>query len=81
MPETRLEAVIFTLITAFMMVYCMTLYNMALAGIFTNETFWLALRGMWREFVPITLCAYLIASRSIRASERYRLLVQDKEMR
>ncbi len=63
MPETKLEAVIFTLITAFMMVYCMTLYNMALAGSFTNETFWLALRGMWREFVPITLCAYFISSR------------------
>lgn len=36
------------------MVYCMTLYNTVLAtGNFTNQTFLIALRGMWIEYVII----------------------------
>lgn len=40
MPKTKLESVIFTAITAWIMVYIMTLYNTVLAmGSFTNTTF------------------------------------------
>lgn len=50
MPRTRFQSFVFTLITAWMMVYVMTLYNIVLAsGTFVNETFFIALKGMWVE--------------------------------
>lgn len=63
MPKTKFESVIFTAITAWIMVYIMTLYNKVLAmGTFTNETFLIALKGMWVEFIIIFLCAFFISS-------------------
>lgn len=63
MPKTKFESVIFTAVTAWIMVYIMTLYNTVLAtGTFVNETFLIALKGMWLEFVIIFLCAYFISS-------------------
>ena len=63
MPKTKLESVIFTVVTAWIMVYIMTLYNTVLAmGNFTNATFLIALKGMWIEFIIIFLCAYFISS-------------------
>ena len=64
MPETKLESVIFTAVTAWIMVYIMTLYNTVLAGTrFTNAAFLSAFKGMWAEFILIFLCAYFISSR------------------
>lgn len=63
MPKTTFESVIFTAVTAWIMVYVMTLYNTVLAtGTFVNATFLIALKGMWLEFVVIFLCAYFISS-------------------
>lgn len=63
MPKTKFETLVFTFITAWVMVYFMTLYNIVLAsGEFTNWTFWYALKGMWIEFVVIFLCALFISS-------------------
>ena len=62
MPKTKLESIIFTAITAWIMVYIMTLYNTVMAvGTFTNETFLISLKGMWLEYVIIFLCAYFIS--------------------
>lgn len=64
MPKTKFESVIFTAVTAWIMVYIMTLYNSVLAsGSFTNASFLIALKGMWVEFVIIFLCAYFISGR------------------
>ena len=63
MPKTKFQSVIFTAITAFLMVYIMTLYNSVLAtGEFTNMSFWTALKGMWLEYVIIGLCAFFISA-------------------
>ena len=63
MPKTKLESVIFTAVTAWLMVYGMTLYNLVLAtGSFTNASFLMALKEMWLEYVIIALCAYFISS-------------------
>lgn len=63
MPKTKFQSVIFTAITAWIMVYIMTLYNMVLAsGNFENYTFLIALKGMWSEYVIIFLCAFFISS-------------------
>ncbi len=62
MPETKFGSVVFTAITAWIMVYVMTLYNTVLAsGSFTNATFWVALKGMWLEYVIIFLCAFFLS--------------------
>ena len=62
MPRTRGESIFFTAITAWMMVYVMTLYNTVLAtGNFTNTTFLIALKGMWVEYIIIGLLAYFVS--------------------
>ena len=62
MPKTRMQSLFFTAVTAWLMVYGMTIYNMVLSGTaFTNYTFLLALRSMWVEYVIIFLCAYFIS--------------------
>ncbi len=64
MPKTKGETIFFTALTAWIMVYVMTLYNIVLAmGEFTNATFLIALKGMWIEFVIIFLLAYFVSSR------------------
>ena len=64
MPKTKFEAIVFTAITAWMIVYVMTLYNTVLAtSSFTNSTFLIILKSMWIEFVIIFLCAYFISSK------------------
>lgn len=63
MPKTKGESIFFTAITAWMMVYAMTIYNIVInKGVFTNGTFIEALRDMWGEYIIIFLCAYFIAS-------------------
>lgn len=63
MPQTKLQSVIFTAVTAFIMVYVMTVYNIALASEgLTNQTFLAAIKGMWIEYIFIFLCAYFISS-------------------
>lgn len=62
MPKTRLETIFFTAITAWMMVYLMTLYNTVCAmNNFTNHTFLIALKEMWVEFIIIFLFAYFVS--------------------
>lgn len=64
MPKTKFESVIFTAITAFFMVYIMTVYNIVIAnGNFNNYTFLAAIKGMWIEYIIIGLCAFFITSR------------------
>lgn len=63
MPKTKFQSLIFTFITAFIMVYFMTLYNIVLSSnVFNNSTFLIALKSMWIEFIIIFLCAYFISS-------------------
>lgn len=67
MPKTKFQSFIFTFITAWMMVYCMTLYNTVLGtGEFTNLTFLHALQAMWIEFVIIFICAYFISGNAAK---------------
>lgn len=62
MPKTRGESIFFTAITAWMMVYVMTLYNMVISTCsFTNASFLIALKGMWIEYIIIGLLAYFVS--------------------
>lgn len=62
MPKTKFQSVVFTALTAWIMVYIMTVYNTALAAGFSNRTFLIALKGMWVEYAIIFLCAFFISS-------------------
>ncbi len=63
MPKNKFESVVFTAMTAWIIVYIMTLYNTALAAqSFTNVSFALALGEMWAELALIFLCAFFLSS-------------------
>lgn len=54
MPKTKFQSVAFTLMMVFCMVYCMTVYTIALKfGGLTLEVFALAVREMWVEYVVV----------------------------
>ena len=77
MPKTKVENIVFTAITAWIMVYIMTLYNSVVAmGCFTNASFLIALKGMWIEYIIIFLCAYFISSH-IAKYFAFRVVKQD----
>ncbi len=62
MPKTTGQSIFFTAITAWMMVYIMTVYNTVLAsGEFTNATFLVALKSMWVEYIIIFLLAFFVS--------------------
>ena len=62
MPKTKGQSIFFTAITAWIMVYAMTLNNTVwAAGKFTNITFWTAFKGMWVEYIIIFLLAYFVS--------------------
>ena len=64
MPKTKFQSLIFTLITAFIMVYFMTVYNIVLSGAeFTNAIFAAAIKEMWAEYIIIFLLAYFVSSK------------------
>lgn len=63
MPKTKPQSLFFTAVTAWMMVYGMTLYNIVLtAGSFPNAAFLSAFTDMWLEFIIIFFCACFISS-------------------
>jgi hypothetical protein len=51
MPKTKLQDLTFSVMMVITMVYCMTLYNIALETGFAYITFWIALKSMWVEAV------------------------------
>jgi hypothetical protein len=61
MPKTKFQDFIFTIIMVFVMVYCMTLYNISLELGFTYATFGKALLGMWVEAVAAFFAQRYIA--------------------
>ena len=78
MPKTKLESIFFTAMTAFMMVFIMTVYNTALATHqFTHMTLMITLKSMWIEYLIIFLLAYFVSG-SIAKSLVFKV-VQNKE--
>ena len=64
MPKTKTESLFFTAVTAWLMVYMMTLYNHVLAsGTFSGQTMLTALKGMWSEYLIIFVLAYFVSGR------------------
>lgn len=69
MPQIKKEAVVFTAITAWIMVYTMPIYNDLLLDYnFTADVLWHALKEMWIEFVIIFCCTYFLSSKFAKYS-------------
>ena len=62
MPKTIGQLIFFTAVTAWLMVFVMTVYNTVLAtGRFTNATFITAFKTMWIEYIIIFLLAFFVS--------------------
>ena len=64
MPKTKFQNFIFTLMTAVLMVYCMTVYNIAVNSSegLINQTFLIALKDFPIELIIAFFLAYFFAS-------------------
>jgi hypothetical protein len=64
MPKTKKQGLVFALLMGFSMVFCMTVYTIALGqGALSGGVFALAIREMWVEFVVIELLVNLVVTR------------------
>ena len=67
MPKTKFQSVVFTLMMVFCMVYCMTVYTIALGtGSLEYGTFALAIREMWPEFVILFVLMFFLITPAAR---------------
>lgn len=64
MPKTKFQSVIFTLLMVFFMVFCMTVYTIALSnGKLTYMTFAIAIKEMWIEYVIVFVLIFFIITK------------------
>ena len=64
MPKTTAQRIIFTILLVFGMVFCMTVYTIALQdGALELHTFSLAIQEMWVEYVVVFLLIFFVVSR------------------
>jgi hypothetical protein len=68
MPKTKFQEYVFAIIMVLSMVYCMTLYNMALESGFNHASFINAFLGMWYEVIAAFLAQKFIAGPIVRKS-------------
>lgn len=63
MPKTTFQRVVFTVMMVFCMVFCMTVYSLAIqGGALQAQTFALAIREMWVEFAFVFLLVFFAVS-------------------
>ncbi len=61
-PKTRTQRLVFTVIMVLVMVYCMTVYNAAIAHGLSWGTFLAALRTMWPEVAAAFLAQHFLGA-------------------
>ena len=73
MPKNKFQSVIFTLMMVFCMVFCMTVYTVALgAGGLTYSVFLTAIKEMWIEYVIVfVLIFFLISPTAVKLGHRF----------
>ncbi len=78
MPKTKFQGVVFTVMMVFCMVYCMSVYTIALKfGELSYQVFYLAVKEMWLEFVVVFLLIFFVITKS---SKRLAFKVIDPNM-
>lgn len=67
MPKTKFQSIIFTAIMVFFMVYCMTVYTIAMKfGELDYNVFALAIQEMWVEYVVVFLLIFFVITKLAR---------------
>ncbi len=67
MPKTKFQSIIFTAIMAFCMVYCMTVYTVALKfGSLKYLVFALAIKEMWLEYVVVFCLIFFLITNTAK---------------
>lgn len=61
LPKTKFQSIVFTLMTAFCMVYLMTVYTVSKeSGGLSYSVFFIALKGMWLEYAVVFLLVFFL---------------------
>lgn len=64
MPKTKFQSIVFTALMVFCMVYCMTVYTIAMkTGGLSYTVFALAIREMWVEYLIVFLLIYFVITK------------------
>lgn len=67
MPKTKFQSVIFTMLMVFAMVYCMTVYTIALKfGGLQYQVFYLAIKEMWLEYVVVFCLIFFVITNTAK---------------
>lgn len=67
MPKTKFQSVIFTALMAFCMVYCMTVYTIALNyGSLSYQVFAMAIKEMWLEYIVVFCLIFFLITNSAK---------------
>lgn len=78
MPKTKFQSIIFTVIMAFFMVYCMTVYTVALKnGALSYRIFYTALKEMWLEYIVVFCLIFFVISK-ISKKLAFKTITADK---
>lgn len=65
MPKTKLQNLVFTLLMAFCMVFCMTAYSISLEmGGFSTAVLGMTIREMWIEYIIVLIIVHFIVSKT-----------------
>ena len=74
MPKTKFQSVVFTLMMVFCMVFCMTVYTIALKmGQLSYQVFLLAIQEMWLEYI-IVFCLIFFCITGLAQKLAFRIL-------
>ena len=64
MPKTKFQSIVFTTMMVFCMVFCMTVYTIAMKfGGLSYTVFGLAIREMWVEYVIVFLLIFFVITK------------------
>ena len=67
MPKTKFQSIIFTALMVFCMVYCMTVYTIALKyGTLSYQIFSLAIKEMWLEYVVVFCLIFFVITNTAK---------------
>lgn len=67
MPKTKCQSVIFTALMVFCMVYCMTVYTIALKfGALSYPVFTLAMKEMWLEYIVVFCLIFFLITNTAK---------------
>ena len=67
MPKTKFQSIIFTALMVFCMVYCMTVYTIALKfGALSYQVLGLAIKEMWLEYVVVFCLIFFVITNTAK---------------